>query len=113
MVGRQRAVVRGERCAAGVAQLVRVQFDRHSQRLAALEQSPDLCIVKRNRFAIGIDGIGQFVLCDPRQQLIADQFDVFVGPIRILRRDRMRGQQCRLQPTSLFRVRVAVPLPAF
>ena len=90
MVGGQRTRGGRQRCAAGIGQLVGVQF--HGQPMRARRREHALRLHRReaDRLTERIDGVGGAGPRDRGNHFAADVVDVVVGARSELRRERMR-----------------------
>jgi hypothetical protein len=95
MIGRQGAEARGQRCAAQGRELFGMQLNRQAERARGLEDARRLLGREGDRFAEGVDRVGESRLRHRRQLLFADLCDVSVLVAVGLGRQRVRPEEGR------------------
>src|SRR5688572_27373870 len=95
VVGGERLVLRGERGALLVGELLGVQLYAESEFLRLDEHAFDLYRREADGVAVGVDGVGQSFGNRGRQDLVAHILNVIVRPVLELRRHGMGGEQGR------------------
>ena len=93
MIGRQRAVARGERRAAEIGELVGVQLDGKSARPRRIEDAGDLLRRKRDALAEPVDGVDQAFRGERRQHIAGNAGDVAVRVARGFRRQGVGAEE--------------------
>ena len=95
MIGGQSREFRSERRSAEVRQLIRVQFDRQSERLRRTKHPRGLIARESDAFHEGVDGVRKAGLRHRRQHLAANQIDVSILVAIGFGRQRMRAKKRR------------------
>ncbi len=93
MIGGQGTVRRGEPGAVSVRELVGVQLEGEAVALGGGEHPRRLLGAECDAFAEGVHGVGEPVPGDGGQRLAADEVDVRIGPVAILRRQGMGAEK--------------------
>ena len=91
MIGGERPKTGRDRRAASGQKLIGVDFHRQPERLRAFEKLRSLFRREGDRLAKRVDGVGEILGDDGRQDLVADEVDVIVG-VRPLGTERMQSQ---------------------
>ena len=93
MVGRQRAILRGERGAVLVRQLLGVEPDAQAVVRGGLEQALDLLRGEGDGVAKGVDAGGKAGLGGSRDQLVDDLRHIMRAAVALVGRQRMQREQ--------------------
>ena len=95
MIGRQRAILRGERGAVLVRQLLGVKPDAQAVVRRGLEQPLDLVGREGDGFAECVDAGREALLGRGRDQLVDDLADIMGAAVALVRRERVKREQGR------------------
>ena len=93
MIGRQGAILRGERGAMLVRELLGVEADAQAVVRGGLEDALDLFGSEGDGFAKGVDAGRDALLGRRRNQLVDDLADIMGAAILLVGGQRMEGEQ--------------------